>query len=406
MKIVIVTGITGIDKSAFIKKFIKRARISKRSKVIKFEAELVNQKRMHGSVRPPGGMTAFLNGKSLTQKTRYVEETFGWIAKHCMLGPDIDYVFLDVHLSYYKNSEYFPPLNPSNFANLISSISPDAEVLIINLIDDVFNTWHAIASREKEYPKTRLTLREILGWRSLESLMSDLLSQALPPLLPHEKPIRSYVISIRHPYTTFKNLILCDTPTCVYLSYPISNTRECPNRVAAINEFRAKMHKLGDQFNISVFDPVAIDELRGDVKRALKNHGDLTLHSSRRWPLDHQSNLVPSPPDQIRIPASEIAESIQQINHQIESRDLRLVEYARILFVFKRTFGKRSSGVEAEIDHAKLMRNNVLVYLPAKKNKVSDTPFTSDANITVVDNLDDFYTKADEFMRRQVGGHM
>lgn len=406
MKVIIVSGITGIDKSAFIKEFIKRAGISKRSKVIKFEAELVNQKRMHGSVRPPGGIGAFLNGKSPTQKVRYVEETFGWIATHCVPDPNIGYLFLDVHLSYYKNSEYFPPLDPSNFASLVSSISSDAEVVIINLIDDVFNTWHTIAGRETKYPKTRLTLREILGWRSFESFLSDLLSHALPPLLPNDKPIRSYVISIRHPYTTFKNLILCDTPTCVYLSYPISNTREWPSRVTKINDFRAKMHKLGDQLNISVFDPVAIDELRGDVKEALKKHGNVILHSNRRWPLDHQSNLVPPPPDHIRIPASEIAESIQQINHQIESRDLRLVEYASILFVFNRTFGKRSSGVEAEINHAKLMRNNVLVYLPVKKKNVSDSPFTNDANITVVDDLGDFFTKAGEFMKRQVGGNM
>ena len=79
MKVVIVSGISGIDKSNFLDKFIQKAKISDVSEVIKFEDELVDSERGGGSVSTPTTITTFLNQHSQTDKVKTLEETFGWI---------------------------------------------------------------------------------------------------------------------------------------------------------------------------------------------------------------------------------------------------------------------------------------------------------------------------------------
>lgn len=397
MKVIIVSGISGIDKENFIINFIKKTGIEKKSKIIKFEDELVNPARRRGGIHPPTKITSFLEERSLTAKIRTIEETFSWISNNITIDPDIEYVFLDVHLIYYKNSEYFPPLNPSHFSEWINSLGKDVDIVIINLIDDVFNIWKTILDKEKLYPNTKLTLREILAWRSLETLQSESLPNALNFPKEGERRALSFMTSVRHPYTTFENLILPKIPICVYLSYPITKARNVPSRVKEVNAFRSMMHKLGKKHKIAIFDPVSIDELTLEQAKKLKKPTTI-FDKKLRWPLDYSDILVKDTNPCIKIPTKEITESLTQINHQIRSRDLKLVEYSSILAVYRPFFGGLSKGAQAEINHATYVGNEVWIYSP-KEDKIPGGrhPF-DDNSITFTKNIKTYFKKVEESM--------
>lgn len=392
MKVVIVSGISGIDKNKFIRKLIEYAKITDVSEVIKFEDKMVDPERGNDA---PTNIITFLDQPSLSNKINTIEATFEWIQK-TKFDPNKKYIFLDVHLIYYKNSEYFPPLNSSNYSGWLSGIYSNAEILIINLIDDVFNIWKSISSKIEDYPHTQLTLREILGWRSLEALQSESLTNILNSEQEGERRVRTYMVSVRHPPSTFKNLLLPKTPICIYLSYPISKTRLKKHMIEKINKFRSKMHDLGKTHGVAIFDPVSIDELYPDLNNASSE--TVTIENSMRWPLGYQS-LAKNAPQRIEIHSREIKDSIPQIKHQIKSRDLRLVESSRVLVVFRPYFGGVSAGVTSEINHAIYMGTTVIIYSPPEDgSQSSGNPF--DNNVDMIDDEEKYYEKVIKEMKR------
>lgn len=397
MKVIIITGISGIEKETFIQNFINKAEIQDVSRIIKFEDELVNPQRRRGGIHPPTKITSFLEERSLTSKIRTIEETFSWMTT-ISIEPKIEYLFLDVHLIYYKNSEYFPPLNPSNFSEWINSLGRNVDIIIINLIDDVFNIWKTILDKEKKFPNTKLTLREILAWRSLETLQSESLPNALNSPNEGERRCLSFMTSVRHPFSTFKNLILPKIPLCIYLSYPITKTRNIKSRITFVNDFRKRMHELGEKHGFAIFDPVTIDELTLEQARKLKKSSVTTLDTKLRWPLDYSDILVPNTNPCIKIPTKEITDSLTQINHQIRSRDLKLVEYASILAVYRPYYGGLSKGAQAEINHATYVGNEVWIYSPPEdKIPKGGSPF-DDNSITSINNIEKYFKKIEGSM--------
>ena len=208
--------------------------------------------------------------------------------------------------------------------------------MIINLIDDVFNIWKSISDKIEDYPHTQLTLREILGWRSLEALQSESLASILNSEQEGKRQVWTYMVSVRHPPSTFKNLLLSNTPICFYLSYPISKTRLDKHMINEINKFRLKMHDLGNKHGVVIFDPVSIDELYPDLGNTSSEM--VTVGNGMRWPLGY-SPLAKNTPSHIEIPSREINDCIPQIKHQIKSRDFKLVESSRVLAVFRPYFG-------------------------------------------------------------------
>lgn len=389
MNIIIVSGISGIKKSEFIDNFRKMAGIEDISQVIKFEDELTNQSRRKTGVVPPANITTFLEQESSSNKRDSIEKTFSWITNDIKIKKNVEYVFLNVHITYYKKTEYFPPLNPANFIGWIDNIDPNANVKIINLIDDIFNIWKELEDKEKIYPNTKLTLREILGWRSIETLQSESLAYSIAAPGAGKKNAIPYMVSVRHPLSTFKNLIMKEIPVSVYLSYPISKTRNSKNKIKEVNVFRKKIHNLGSKYGIAIFDPVTIDELI--LKNALKQKSSpVVLDKSKRWPIDLDNMLVKDNKSTIKLTKAEIKSSFDYINHQVKSRDLKLVEEAALLVVYRPFFSGPSIGAKAEINHAKEKGIDMSIYSP-KSDKIPriDNPF--DSSITPINNMNKFY---------------
>jgi len=357
-----------MDKRDFVNNFIDKAGLKEKVLSIDFEKELLSDDRL--GTAPPD-MPTYLDIPNPKTKLDIFESNFGWIMKKIDdRKSDVSSIFLNMHLSYYKSSEFFPPFIPHFFLQLFTKI-PNANVKIITLIDDVFSIWKKLADREDEgYLNTKMRLREILAWRSLESLTSYALMTYLSSR-EEGKKVTNYLVSIRHPFPTFSNLVFPEKPIRVYLSYPISKTRYASSDIGEINNFRKEIHEYGASEGITVFDPVTIDELALEsATKESKDNQIISLEKKHRWPIDLPNLLVKEPKWPISIPRQEIDEVSKDIRNQIKSRDYTLVDSSHFLTVYRPYFhGEESKGVMAEIKHANEYGKKVVVFHPPEDHQ-------------------------------------
>jgi hypothetical protein len=296
-----------------------------------------------------------------------------------------------MHLSYFKNSEFFPPVNHA-FLSDLGKIDKKGKITILNLIDDAFVTWNRLKSRENRgYPNTSLRLREILAWRSLEQSYAESIAMNLNSIDEGLKRASHYMVSIRHPYETFENLIFKPNAIRIYLSYPITKTRINPEMTKNVDQFRSEMYDLASHEDIVIFDPVTIDELalQSAKNNGISNNDTIILIEKDRWRMNIANPLVKHPDYPIKIPTSEVDDSLLDIINNVKSRDYTLVESSHILTAFRPLYGGDSMGVRSEIEHAKYQAKLVCIYSPDEDNKFSAKhPF--DQSIAVENNKDKF----------------
>lgn len=400
INITLFAGTSGIDKKAVVGEIIRRSGRRDRILDLGFEEMLVGQ----ASVDSPD-ISTFLDTPSLKSKIDGLNSCFKLVTDEIRRASGIDDVFLRMHLSYFKNSEVFPPMLPNLFSSMLAQI-PGARLTVVTLLDDVFAVWQKLRARaEGIYSGTALKLREIMFWRSLEALRAESIRlhlEGLPEV--HAHPVRTYLASVRHPYSTFESLAFERNPGRVYLSYPITSTRGSAEARDEINSFRRDMYALGQRARAAVFDPVAIDELA--IREAYNAAGGagcetVRIDESHRWPLGIDDPVAEEPRWPISIPAQEVREVLEttrsgrtipgDIENQIRSRDYRLVETVRIVAVYRPQYmRKKSEGVAAEIRHANETSRRVVVYHP----KADDLPGASThpfgSNATILHAKDEF----------------
>lgn len=387
MKLTIFAGITGFNKSEFIQSFACKSlelngyppnlndpEAKKFIHYIKFEDELLD-------ITESTDISRFLAKPSFHEKTTEVERAFSRIGD--MIGKiDSEYVFLDMHLSCLYQSQFFPPLN----ASYLSELDPtsDAEIKVITLIDDVFQIWNNLKQREEEYPNTSLRLREILVWRSIEYLLGETVALNFTT---ESRRVTNYLFAVRHPFVSIYNLVFIENPICVYLSYPISKTREHLERISNINNYRKRMYEIAEKENIVVFDPVTIDELA--LSKATFENGNRVLTKEHRWPIEMET-LVPEPTWPIKIPDSEVDEAMPDISNQIRPRDFKYVDSSIITSVFRKNYGGPSTGVSAEIQYANSRGKRVYVYDPVE-DAIAGIPNPFDQDVIGSRDLEAFF---------------
>ena len=391
--ITIFTGISGIDKKDFLNRLIKKSKMEKKVLLLNFEEELITEER--GLRTPIPNIPTFLNSPNGTLKLQVFSSNFSWIGKKIReRKASVTEIFLNMHLSYYKNSEFYPPFIPLFFKEIFTQL-PDSKIRIVTLIDDMFVIWKKIIDRENSagFTNTRLSLREILVWRSLEFLHGEALKEYVNISEEGSQRANHLMMSIRHPHESFQNLIFRNSGSRIYLSYHISESRKTKEGIEEINKFRKTMHSFGKKENVVIFDPVAIDELA--IVFALKKERSknrklkkLNFKEKDRWPLNAINLTVKKTKWPIQIPVEEIEEVGNDINNQIKSRDYTLVDTATHLAVYRPYFnGKLSKGVDAEIKRANDNFSDVIVYHPKIdhiEEGATTHPFGS--NITLFDD--------------------
>lgn len=393
LKLVIFAGITGFNKSEFIENFIKKAlalnglptdlnnaESQKLIQYIKFENELL-------SVTDSVDIPTFLKKPSLTEKIQGFERTFQKIGDQ-IENSESQYIFLNIHLSYLSHSQFFPPIYGANFNELDDPIS-NTQICVVTLIDDVFNIWNNLKKREEEFPGTSLRLREILAWRSIEQLQAESVAFHYTTEGRH---VRNYLFAVRHPFSSLYNLVFSDEPISLYLSYPITGTRTHPERVAEINAFRQRMHKMGLDLGIAVFDPVTIDELALRSTRTEKSNK--VLLSENRWPIEHNT-LVREPDWPISIPVNEVEEAQHDILNNVRPRDFKLVDSAIFTTIYKKNYWGLSQGVLEESRYATARGKRVYAFDPVN-DTVGKAQHPFDADEIPFTDLETFYSEIEK----------
>jgi len=389
--ITIFTGTSGIDKKDFLNRLIKKSNMEKKVLLLNFEDELINEER---GIQPIPNMHTFLNSPDSALKLQVYSSNFSWIGKKIRERKSpITEIFLNMHMIYFKNSEFFPPFIPTLYNDIFGQL-PDSKIRIITLIDDIFVIWKEIIDRENTlgFTNTKLRLREILAWRSLEFLLGESLKEHINITEQGSQRANHLMLSIRHPHETFQNLIFKNSKYRIYLSYHISESRKTKEGINEINKFRKTMHNFGKKENAAIFDPVAIDELAMAfaLKKARNNNSNpknLNFKKEERWPLELTNLNAKKVKWPIKIPANEIDEVGDDINNQIKSRDYTLVDTATHLAVYRPFFnGKLSRGVDAEIKRANAHFSEVIVYHPKEDQIDGGTTHPFEGNVTIFED--------------------
>lgn len=388
MKLTIFGGITGFNKSDFIRSFTSKC-LEKHGlstdlacdesrdfiHYIKFEQVLLD-------VTESMDLSHFLAKPSLHVKNHDIERTFRRVAS-IIEDSNAEHVFLDIHFSCLYQSQFFSPIHAAN----LNELAPhsDTEIRVVTLIDDVYQIWNNLKKREDEFPNTSLRLREILSWRSVEYLFGETVALNYTD---EDRRASNVVFAVRHPFISLYNLLFIDNPVCVYLSFPITRTRSVPERVDDINKFRKKMYEIAEEYNIVVFDPVTIDELA--LRNAPLHEGARVLKAAHRWPLETEI-LVNKPEWPIIIPNNEVQEAELDIMNQIKPRDYKLIDSSIITTVYRRNFGGPSTGVNEEIRYAIGRGKGVFVYDPLEDSDAEE-PHPFDPDINGSREIEDYYS--------------
>lgn len=366
MGLIIFSGITGFDKTEFIRSFalkclekhhypvdLENSDSRKFIHYIKFEDVLLD-------VADSADIANFLGRHSLHEKNNAIEQTFSRIGKQ-IEETRAEHVFLDIHLCCLYHSQFFPPLSAANLNELDRSVAPfpEASIKVVALIDNVYSIWRNLKNREATFPGTSLRLREILAWRSVELLQAEAVALNYTS---ETRDVRNYLFSVRHPFISIYNLVFSENPICVYLSFPITNTRQCSNRIDNINIFRRRMYEMATELGVVVFDPVTIDELA--LNFSTLDGENRVLNGSMRWPLDTEDLLVAEPHWPIEIPDNEVEEVRSDIMNNIRPRDFKLIDNSMLTTVYRKNYGGHSRGVTEEITYANSRGKRVYVYDP------------------------------------------
>jgi len=387
LKLTIFGGITGFDKSDFIHKFIVTClekhgystdlddeRSRSFIQYIKFEDVLLD---ITGAV----DISRFLARPSLYEKINAVERAFSRVGTQ-IKNSEAEHVFLNIHFSCIHQSQYFTPMTAANLNEL--DPSPDEEIRVVTLIDDVYHIWDVLRKREDEFQKTSLRLREILSWHSVELMQAETVANNLTT---EKRNVSNYLYAVRHPFVSLYNLVFTNNPVCLYLSFPITNTRDHPERIEDINTFRKTMFGIAEDLGVCIFDPVSIDELA--LNNAETEGGNRILNAEQRWPLDVEL-LVNEPDWPISIPENEVLEAERDISNNIKPRDFKLIDNSIFTTVYRKNYGGRSEGVNAEIQYTISRMKKPYVYDP-KEDSDPRIPHPFNLEELIYNDKDVFY---------------
>lgn len=313
-------------------------------------------------------------------------EKFGEINREYRNSRD-KHFFLGLHLLYRYNQV------PSVAADLgeLAQWKPDC---IVTLIDDIFSARERIHSTGH----VSFSLQELALWRAEELMLGDVLAR----LVNKKNPPPNYLVSIRHPVTKLVDLLFShnkDSKSAikhnlgrVYLSYNISDTRHTTELRQEIDYFRQRFHS---QENFFVFDPLMIDELPPvyfvkkliGASKPLPNELEYDPRDPNwRWPwLNGGNDLRPIADDDdligtypLKIPTKEILQATEAIDAQVSNRDIRLVDQAHYLALWRPTMTRDkgvSSGVRGELEFARARGVNLLGYIKENTDALPTSSF-------------------------------
>jgi adenylate kinase len=235
------------------------------------------------------------------------------------------HAFLLVHAVYFRNKMYRSMIN----LNLLKEFKPS---VVLTLIEDSYDVCKRIENKERiESTGSRCTFAEALSWRTVETMLGELLSRNIYP----DRRLEHLVVARKHPPEMVYKLLFERHLLRVYTAFPISATRHRTKAVSEINAFRKQVR---DEF--TVFDPVTIDEYPVTRTSPLR---------IKRWPMED----LGSPVDGIhQMRVSHFTKLKADVLRIIEARDFALVNQSDCVVAYRPYYGGRddpSKGVDREM---------------------------------------------------------
>lgn len=368
---VIFAGHTGINKGKVLSNLALVVREkqglpadSSEPLVIDFEKELVNHLG--------GSFSAFLRTGDFSYQLSSWTTTMKKINKELTeQDPKPKSIFLSLHCTFYVAGRLFSLLD-------LKGIRDFNPTHIVTLIDDIYEVQGRI--KHKSGQEFYLRLRELLAWRSMEIAMAEFLTRSLKQL--EERPIKHYVLAVKHSKQMLYNLLYKTTAPKFYASIPITATRSKANYRYEIDRVRQELCR---RYPV-VFDPLTIDEdIPGLFNSAKRKRRDLLVvnRGSRldRWPIPERGTLTEGRQDvyPLHLSAEELLEAEANIKEQIEPRDLMLIDQVDCVAGYRPNYrGEFSKGMFAEFLHARDVAEpkKDLHFFHPKEDEKGGHPFT------------------------------
>lgn len=201
------------------------------------------------------------------------------------------------------------------------------------------------------------TMKDLFVWREEELLATELMSK-----IPAKKG-QFLIVALPDAEKIISCLFLRPELKRAYISFPITNVLDKPNVMEEINEFKEEMKKL-----FLVFDPF-------DVKESWMVS---ELDKIRSGAVDRDYMEVGFEGKTHRLPAAEVEPCVRDIEGQIVSRDLLLIDQSDLIVAYMPDIDGRpvnSPGVMREITHAYHSTKDVYIIWTSPKDP---SPFVKD----------------------------
>lgn len=202
--------------------------------------------------------------------------------------------------------------------------------IYISVIDSVASIKARLEA--KDGWRGRLRLKDILVWRDEEVFITKSVADF------QRKPF--YVIAYKEPVETLYRLMFEPDVKKTYLSYPMTHSEQNKENLRKKDKFRDKLRKAG----LIVFDPAEIEDV--ELLRMLE--------------VNPEGVEVEADGTRAFIPAEEIKEVAEDIQHQTVANDYQLIDQSDFITVYY-YLPVMSPGVLSEMTYG--FTNNKHVYV-------------------------------------------
>ena len=332
--IIVVTGMVGIDKKAYLAEVCRYAADRGR------EIRLCNVGDMMYAEAPdiaPGRILDISLQRLHSLRRSVIKDIIAKSKEH-------EHIIVNTHATFRWRHGLFPAFDFFQMRQL----NPDLFVCMIDGVEPL----HLRLTKEHHIQHT---LKDVIVWREEEVLATQMMQQGTNEDAP------CYILSrgIEQPtIDAFYQLAFQPQRKKAYLSFPMTHVEGMTEVLATIGKFRAAMKTL-----LTCFDPADLEEayLPYYAERAEKNGRDT---------IDVQVLGEP-----IALDAAEVRQIARDINSQIYARDFALIDQADMIISLipelPDGMPALSSGVERELQHAHEAAKQVyVIWMPKKEPSV------------------------------------
>lgn len=266
-----------------------------------------------------------------------------------ILRSDNEHIIVNSHATFRWRTGLFSAFDFDE----IREFQPD---LVINIVEDVDQTW--LRLHQHSSPESHLySMKDLFVWREEEILASHLLAQIpnkLAEFLIVPKPDAEQIIR--------KLITQPDLKRC-YISFPITNVLDKPDIMDDIERYKDAMKE-----TFLAFDPFSVKEswMVSEVERIQTGEVDRDYMEVEFDGAMH------------KLPVTEVAPCVRDIDGQIITRDLSLIDQTDLVVAYMPDIDNQpvnSPGVMREITHASHTTKDVYIIWTAEREA---SPFIKD----------------------------